>query len=745
MAPKREPIHPAKRAALRVLILSLGPVVVFFLGLGQSSVLFCSGVALLWSCLEVSLVYRVKFCWGCRKVPFPLRLLSAVLLCVQACLLLPASEAMPSTEGETGSELPAEQSSAADAPEPAADVLPPLPSAASIRTMSVILPCASETGFVLKTVQSVHAATPDDQLEEIIVIDDASHPKVVDDIGGDEQILAQYKAHLIRHETAEGLIRTKKEGGDKAKGDIIVFLDCHVKPIEGWTQAIFSNLRENPKRAVVPLISSLNPDTWEEASKFGGNKMCMTWRADFFWCDAYPGPEIPIMSGGLLALTKYWWEVTGGLDEEMHAWGGENLDQSLRTWLCGGEVHVAKGSRVAHMWREASKPKTRLHYAIPTEHVRRNRMRAARAWMGEWADKLLTFPEFEDFKEGGRLHVDSLEVFDRYKKKLKCKGFDWYIEKFRHYYVDTGALPPSVFNLREKTTGLCIHHEYQAGKSHAFVMAPCGQNSELQRFHPSNTIGSGGCCSGLKAWDWDACLQMSGGQKVTTSACTLFGGSNFQYFDVSSDGLIKVGRDKKKCLVPDSHASDKPPDDHAQLVACAAGKSGQSFQKVAEQDDGSFELHESGECISYAKDGEGDPRLMRLPCESVSSQARRWTYHDEQLKNLEANLCLDAGNQWPILYHCYQPRTNSKQKWSLTEDGLIQQPRSWNDNGRLFYPSKCLDLKPLAQQQLSIVGCDEAKKKGHTWEKLWEEVPLESKLYASAKGKQGFLGRLRPT
>lgn len=36
-----------------------------------------------------------------------------------------------------------------------------------------------------------------------------------------------------------------------------------------------------------------------------------------------------------------------GYDPSMRSWGGENIDQSLRTWLCGGEIVYAEGSRVA--------------------------------------------------------------------------------------------------------------------------------------------------------------------------------------------------------------------------------------------------------------------------------------------------------------------------------------------------------------------------------------------------------------
>lgn len=40
-------------------------------------------------------------------------------------------------------------------------------------------------------------------------------------------------------------------------------------------------------------------------------------------------------------------KAVAGYDSSMRSWGGENIDQSLRTWLCGGEIVYAEGSRVA--------------------------------------------------------------------------------------------------------------------------------------------------------------------------------------------------------------------------------------------------------------------------------------------------------------------------------------------------------------------------------------------------------------
>ena len=57
-------------------------------------------------------------------------------------------------------------------------------------------------------------------------------------------------------------------------------------------------------------------------------------------------------------MSRRWWEETGGYDTKMVAWGGENIDQSLRSWLCGGRIEVADGAFVAHMWRDPKNPKT---------------------------------------------------------------------------------------------------------------------------------------------------------------------------------------------------------------------------------------------------------------------------------------------------------------------------------------------------------------------------------------------------
>ena len=46
-----------------------------------------------------------------------------------------------------------------------------------VKTISVVLPCANES-FVQRTVESIWANTPKEELLEIIIVDDASWPPV---------------------------------------------------------------------------------------------------------------------------------------------------------------------------------------------------------------------------------------------------------------------------------------------------------------------------------------------------------------------------------------------------------------------------------------------------------------------------------------------------------------------------------------------------------------------------------------
>jgi len=420
------------------------------------------------------------------------------------------------------------------------------------KTISVVLPCAEERDFAFKTVQAVFRQTPGHVLHEIVVVDDGSNPPL-SETHLTPQIQQQYKVKICRHEETVGLIGAKKTGGDAATGDIVVFFDCHVGPQPNWHEDFLRLVGENYRRMVVPQITALNIDDWTQIGGGGGMSKCyVTWDGDFKWGgtdDMYMG----MLSGGLAGLSKRWWTESGGYDTEMLGWGGENIDQGIRMWVCGGEIVAAPNAQVAHMWR-TGEARTNARYKRVGDTTK-NRARAMYAWMGDFAEKLDDFPSYSSRKqqEGDHWYGD-MSNFQKVKDQLQgCHPFGWYLKRFKSVYEDAGLLPLDIYMIREETSGQCLLFQGQAGTSgngrEGIVLAPCETGNHRFYWHPGNrSPKTSKCCSGLRAWNTDQCLEGGqGGGKGVTGICELSGQNQNQHWKLHSDGSLRRG---DTCLGP---------------------------------------------------------------------------------------------------------------------------------------------------------------------------------------------------
>jgi len=409
------------------------------------------------------------------------------------------------------------------------------------KTLSVVLPCAGEGEFARRTVQSVSDSVPGGSggpiLANIVVVDDGSTPPLKKK-HLTKKFLEKYNVTLFRNKRTVGLIRAKSMGAAGARGDIIVFFDCHVAPQEGWYKEFLEEMAANYRRVVVPQITDLDIDTWTERNRHQSNSKCyLTWDADFKWFRS-TRPEIPVLSGGLLGISRRWWNETGGYDEGMQGWGGENIDQSLRTWLCGGEIKSLSNAFVAHMWRVEHDPRTQPHYPVDVRDTLTNRVRAALGWFDSFAQKLNHYPEMRYFAQGRQ----DMSAFEAVRERLGCRPFAWFLWRFRDIYEDAGLLPNETFRIRHRKTDLCLTYLGPAGThpqgSDRVELRPCGEEvprqqhgwpnrpPDPQRWHKANqdpALGSR-CCNGLRVWSTDQCLGFSGGG--TTSVCDIAGVAN---------------------------------------------------------------------------------------------------------------------------------------------------------------------------------------------------------------------------
>mmetsp|Transcript_15421 Transcript_15421/g.26451 ORF Transcript_15421/g.26451 Transcript_15421/m.26451 type:complete len:642 (+) Transcript_15421:161-2086(+) len=461
-------------------------------------------------------------------------------------------------------------------------------------TLSVVLPCAGEGEYALNTVRAVFTSTPEQILHEIIVVDDGTSPPLAKTVLP-ENVQTQYRVKLIRHKTTVGLIGAKQDGGMAATGDIIVFFDCHVAPQPNWHKPFLRLVGENYKRIVVPMITDLDVGTWMQKSANRGQAKCyLTWDADFKWFDS-SDHYVPVLSGGLLGISRRWWNETRGYDDQMRGWGGENLDQSLRSWLCGGEIVVAQDSQVAHMWRGASDPRTHAKYVAPFNAAAKNRMRAAVAWFGEFAEKLGQFPALQNRPQkdhkGNPWYGDISNIL-AVKEDLKCKSFAWFMHRFKHVYEDGGLIPKQTFQLRtgevDLRTGednhLCLTYKGQAGTSPngrgTASLEVCKKGEDRQRWHGANRDTSKQnqpCCSGLRAWNTDQCIVGAADGVVSTWVCDISGQSPSQAWQfVKSTGQIKQAKSfgRGNCIEAQFKSGGRSSD--LQVESCSSNRESDS-------------------------------------------------------------------------------------------------------------------------------------------------------------------------
>lgn len=498
----------------------------------------------LWACSQSKDLRRLAAGPMMRLAPAPVR------LGVLSILQLWCSVAWPRSQIVGGSAVQILDWSDGPPPE-----LPALPDLRNSR-LSVVLACADEGSYALRTALKVVERTPDDVLEEVVVVDDGSFTHIestFDRAGIDDAGRKNKRIRILRHPQTLGLMIAKKTGGDAARGGIIVFLDCHVSPQPEWHVEVKRLIVENPKRMVVPAITDLNIETWEEDKVTNVNTKCyLTWDAEFDWFDD-ESPYVPIMSGGLLALSSYWWNLTGGYDGSMRGWGGENLDQSLRSWLCGGEIMRASSSRVAHMWRTQDPRTWATYWSVGSAHT--NKWRVVSAWFGPFIVKFVGVggSRMDRFLRGFMKNeqVDTSTI-QRVQQRLGCKPLVHFLHHFREIYVDGGVIPSRVFQLREKASGRCL-----VAAGDYIQIATCsspdhsGHGNERQLFHWANrgneAFGPNTCCSGLRFWGSDMCLDyVDDRNRVHSYKCDVTGRNRNQQFKVREDG--RVSHEDGRCL-----------------------------------------------------------------------------------------------------------------------------------------------------------------------------------------------------
>jgi polypeptide N-acetylgalactosaminyltransferase len=166
--------------------------------------------------------------------------------------------------------------------------------------------------------------------------------------------------------------------------------------------------------------------------------------------------EMPFAPGALFAIRKDEFWRLGGYDKGLYVWGGENMELSLKIWLCGGRLVQVPCSSTGHMYRirdvhkwtndnftelavklgvDGNDEGKYLAYGVArnvdvmTRIWLRNNIRVAKIWLGEW--RKYYYKEVFGSKElpGGWAKFEEDDEYIKeqlgFKEKNHCRDFDW--------------------------------------------------------------------------------------------------------------------------------------------------------------------------------------------------------------------------------------------------------------------------------------------------------------------------------
>ncbi|XP_018011031.1 putative polypeptide N-acetylgalactosaminyltransferase 9 isoform X2 [Hyalella azteca] len=411
----------------------------------------------------------------------------------------------------------------------------------SLPETSVIVCFHNEAWSVLlRTVHSVLDRSPPHLLREIILVDDNSNQAhLMEQL---ENYLKDYpKVRVVRLPQREGLIRARLMGAKHATAPVLTFLDSHCEATTGWLEPLLDRIARNASAVVCPVIDVISDDTLEyhHRDASGVNVGGFDWNLQFNWHGIpqkerarhqHPAEPVysPTMAGGLFSIDKQFFERLGTYDSGFDIWGGENLELSFKTWMCGGTLEIVPCSHVGHIFRKRSPYKWRTGVNV----LKKNSIRLAEVWLDEYKKY---YYERIGYDLGNYGDVSDRKAL---RERLGCKSFKWYLDNvYPELFVPGEAVASGEVRNFGLGGGTCLDSPARRANMHKAVgLYPCHKQGGNQYWMLSK--------EGEIRRD-EACLDFAG-TDVILYPC--HGSKGNQYWEYTPESQHIVHGSSKKCM-----------------------------------------------------------------------------------------------------------------------------------------------------------------------------------------------------
>ncbi|XP_049293424.1 putative polypeptide N-acetylgalactosaminyltransferase 9 isoform X2 [Anopheles funestus] len=347
---------------------------------------------------------------------------------------------------------------------------------ADLPQTSIVIVFYNELWSVLvRTVHSILDRSPAQLVREIVLVDDFSNfPHLKTQL--EDYFANNPKVRIIRAPKRLGLIRARMLGGKSTNTDIITFLDAHVEVTVGWLEALIQPVAENWTTIALPTIDWID----ENNMKYRSDKSpifvgAYDWDLNFGWWGRssmkkkYKNMMVPFdtpaMAGGLFTINRKYFERLGWYDDGFDIYGIENIELSMKSWMCGGKMVTVPCSRVGHIQKA-----THSYLAKQTKDVvRANSIRLAEVWMDEYKGIIFDIYGIPKYSEE---EFGSVSTRKAIRDSAECKPFRYYLENAfpeMHNPLVPGAFRGEVHNLALGNDSCLTYRP----KDHFIGMAPC--------------------------------------------------------------------------------------------------------------------------------------------------------------------------------------------------------------------------------------------------------------------------------